>query len=389
MWQSLGVPRFEGGHFGFCTTPQLQESLLLIDRSSGVDPTATSGKRTLQKRLIALHADGQLVARRRIDTFMGEAAESSIMEGASTTRSDAIDMLRSGRVPTTLAERMVLNNYMGMQRIKDWLDRPLSLEMLLELQEILTEGTLDDPTASGRLRNDAEPVRVVDTRTEDTIFIPPPVSSLRPLIASICEFANREHSGSSFVHPVVKAAVLHFLVGYAHPFIDGNGRTARAVFYWFALRHGYGLFEFLSISEIIRKGYARYPQAYLDCELDDGDLTYFILYHLDVIQQSLDRLSTHIEMEQERLRRSESILKLAKDLNLRQRLLLEHALRHPLTHYTVKSHANSNGIVLATSRADLDDLVRRRMMVTTKQSKQVIYMISPGMAERLKKAKAK
>lgn len=389
LWRLLGIPMADGGEFGFCASPLLQESLLIIDRSTGVDPGANPVARTLQKRLFALHRDGQILARRRIQTSMDEAAESSIMEGAATTRSDAINMLRSGRAPASLGERMVVNNYLAMQQIKQWLDRALSIEMLLELQELLTHGTLDDATGAGRLRRADESIRIVDARSEETIFTPPPAADLRPLLQTICDFANREHAGPDFIHPVVKAAILHFLIGYAHPFIDGNGRTARATFYWLALRHGYGVFEFLSISEVIRKGYAKYPQAFLDTELDEGDVTYFVFFQLDVILQSLDRLAEHIEAEQDRIRRSESLLKLASDLNLRQRLLLEHALRHPLTQYTVKSHMNSNGIVAATARADLDDLVRRRLMVTSKRQKEVLYLVAPGLDAKLRKRAAR
>ncbi|WP_366511954.1 Fic family protein [Maribacter sp.] len=43
----------------------------------------------------------------------------------------------------------------------------------------------------------------------------------------------------NFIHPIVKASILHFLIGYIHPFVDGNGRTARAIFYWYLLKNGY------------------------------------------------------------------------------------------------------------------------------------------------------
>lgn len=386
-WRTIDVPRYEGGAFGYCTPNSVLEPLLVVDRSTGVDPAGPTRTSTLRKRLVAIGTDGELLARRRIFSTMSEAAESSIMEGASSTTRDAVELLRSGRPPASLAEHMILNNYSAMQQVKQWLDRDLSVEMLLELQAILANNAIDTPGGVGRLRVATEYVRVEDARTAEVIFTPPPADALTDLLRAICAFANREHSGPEFIHPIVKSAILHFLVGYAHPFVDGNGRTARAVFYWNALRHGYGIFEFLSISEIIRKGFARYPQAYVDTELDDGDLTYFIAYHLDVIQQALDRLADHIEAEKARVKQSERFLRIAKGLNLRQRLLLEHALRHPLTQYTVKSHANSNGIVLATSRADLEELVRLRLLTTAKKGKQVLYLASPNLERRLTRAR--
>lgn len=285
---------------------------------------------------------------------------------------------------------MVVNNYLAMQRIKEWVGRPLSPEMLCELQSILTRDTLERADQAGRFRRADEPVRIDDARTNETIFTPPRAELLPERLKALCAFANAPHDQpGDFLHPIVKACVLHFMIGYEHPFCDGNGRTARAVFYWFAFRNGYSIFEYTAISEIIRKGYARYPQAYLDTESDDGDLAYFVQYKLDVIELALRRLAEHIAEQEARIKRSAELLRISKDLNLRQRLLIEHALRHPLTQYTVKSHMNSNGITPNTSRSDLESLVKRRLMVTGKRGKQVLYLLAPGVADRLQRAMKK
>jgi Fic family protein len=55
-----------------------------------------------------------------------------------------------------------------------------------------------------------------------------------------------------FIHPVVRAIILHFMIGCGHLFVDGNGRTARALFYWSVLHQKYRLMEFISISCIGR-----------------------------------------------------------------------------------------------------------------------------------------
>lgn len=394
LWRELSLTCWEGGRFGFCVVPELQRSLFLIDRTTGDDllrsgPAAIEPS-PLRKRLAALFRSGEAIPQRmHARTMMDEAAESSIMEGASSTREQAVEMLREGRAPRTVGERMIANNYQAMLFVKRSLARALSIEMLMELHAILTEKTLTDAHACGRPRTAAEPVRVVDTRDDSTIFVPPPAEAIPRLLRELCEFANTPEPEDRFIHPIVKACVLHFMIGYIHPFLDGNGRTARAVFYWHALRTGYGLFEYLSISEIIAQGFARYPGAYLDCERDDGDLTYFVLYKLDVIEQALHQLAAHLHRIEQSLRRSEGLLALSADLNLRQRLLLEHALRHPTTQYTVKSHMNSNGITPVTARTDLQGLVAKRLMTTTKRGKEVLYLIRPSVARRLAKKTAR
>lgn len=384
-WRRLAVRRMlelaqaDGTPFHLCNVPELLVTLHRIDRTTG-----GGGAAALESES-GLLADPAHRDRLRIRSLMDEAVESSLIEGAATTRRDAVELLRSAAVPRDKGERMVVNNYVAMQEIKRRLDQPLSPEMLLDLQAILTRDTLDRPEDVGRFRREGEPVHVADVRTNDVVFVPPPAAQLSERLKRLCDFANASHEGKKFLHPIVKASILHFLIGYEHPFPDGNGRTARAVFYWFAIRNDYRIFEFVPISERIRKGFARYPQAFIDTELDEGDLTYFVLYQLDIIELALEDLSNHLARETAKIKHAQRLLALAKDLNLRQRLLLEHGLRHPRTQYTVKSHMNSNGITPNTARADLDDLVRRRMMVTSKRGKEVIYHIAPTLPARLER----
>jgi Fic family protein len=68
---------------------------------------------------------------------------------------------------------------------------------------------------------------------------------------ALCAFANMRTGVDGFVHPIVRAIILHFMLAYDHPYVDGNGRTARALFYWSALKDGYWLIEYVSISRII------------------------------------------------------------------------------------------------------------------------------------------
>lgn len=368
----------KGSPFGVCLDPDLFEALHRIDRATGGGGPAAIASND------GVLADEQARRQFRIRTLMDEAAESSIIEGAARTRKDAVELIRSGREPRDKHERMIVNNYVAMQQIKTLLLKDLTPEVLIKLQATLTKGTLKNDEEVGRLRRADEKVYIVD-RDEVTIHVPPPATELPARLHRLCDFANVQHTGDKFLHPIIKASILHFMIGYEHPFVDGNGRTARAIFYWYALKCGYSIFEYLSISEIIRKGDARYSQAYVDTEVDDGDLTYFARYKLNVIEQSLDRLAEHLQREEKKIKASEQLLHVAKDLNLRQRLLLEHALRHPGTAYTVKSHSNSNGITLVTARTDLDDLVRRRLMTTSKRGKEVLYHVTRTLRDRLAK----
>ncbi len=377
--RSLRLKQMSGDAFLLTSSNELMEPLHRLDRA------ARGGGTSAWEPDHGIMADREQRKRLRIQTLREEAAESSIMEGAARTREQAVEMLRENRTPRDGHELMIRNNYVAMEQIKGWLGRELSPEMLCELQQILTEGTLKSRDQEGRFRRSDERVFVEDKSTGESIFDTPPAEQLKRRVDELCAFANREHKDEEFLHPIVKASILHFMVGYEHPFVDGNGRTARAVFYWYALRQGYGVFEYMPISERIRAGQSRYPQAFVDTERDDGDLTYFVLYKLDIIEQSLDRFAAHVRQEEERIQQSERLLRRTPGLNLRQRLLLEHGLRHPDTLYTIRSHQGSYRISEKTARDDLALLAEKKLLVAGKREKQLVYRIAPGLRAKILK----
>ncbi len=302
-----------------------------------------------------------------VSSLIEEAITSSQLEGASTTRRVAKEMIRSGRAPADRSERMIYNNYLTMQEIRRLKDQPLSRRLLYDIHRSVTDGTLDDDGASGRLRNPDERIRVVDQRDGAVLHTPPPASELPARLDAVCRFANAASGGPErFVHPVLRSIILHFLLAYEHPFVDGNGRTARALFYWSMLRRGYWLVEFLAISPIIRSGPARYGRAFLHTETDDNDLTYFIDYHLDVLDRALRALHAYLERKSKQWRHLEYVVQGLTGLNHRQRALLGHALRHPRYPYTIEGHRSSHDVVYQTARSDLLELADLGLLEASK-----------------------
>ena len=123
--------------------------------------------------------------------------------------------------------------------------------------------------------------------------MPPLASELDERLDLMCQFANGKVP-DHFIHPVIRSVILHFWLAYDHPFVDGNGRTARALFYWSMLRSGFWLFEFISISRILVKAPIKYARAFLYTETDSNDLTYFILHQVQVIKQAIAELHSYI-----------------------------------------------------------------------------------------------
>src|SRR5690606_22337292 len=150
-------------------------------------------------------------------------------------------MIREGRKPRTRDEHMIVNNYGTMLRIeREFKDQPLSMDLLFLMHSMLTENTLDDGSHVGALRDDEgkpDHERVaVRSNTDETIYhMPPSVTFVKGELERLIKYANDDGSmlDVGFMHPVIKAILLHFWIGYLHPFADGNGRLARALFYWY------------------------------------------------------------------------------------------------------------------------------------------------------------
>ncbi len=319
--------------------------------------------------------------RYHINSMIQEAFTSSQLEGARTNRVVAGEMIRTGRAPCDRSEQMILNNFFAMKQVERFKDQPLSEELVLEIHRLVTEKTLDDPSAAGRFRRPDERIVVGDMYNE--VFHDPPLAEqLAERMAAMCDFANGE-TPDYFMHPLVRAVILHFWLAYDHPFVDGNGRTARTLFYWSMLRHRYWPFEFVSISQIIVKAPAKYARAFLYTETDDNDLTYFILYHLDVVQRAINELHEYIERKTRQLEVLEDQLRGIVLLNHRQRALISHALRHRRYKYTIRSHQVSHNVVYQTARTDLLDLANRGLLEVEKIGKTWYFTPAGDIEEKL------
>jgi Fic family protein len=318
-----------------------------------------------------------------IRSLIEEAITSSQLEGAVTTREVAKEMIRTGRPPRDTSEQMILNNYVTMQRITKLKQEPLSPELVLSLHGLVTEKTLENATAAGRLRRPEEKLVVGDDYGE--VFHDPPAAAELPArLRAMCEFANGRTPGY-FVHPVVRAVILHFWLAYDHPFVDGNGRTARALFYWAMLHAGYWLFEFISISNILRQAPVEYGRSFLDTETDDNDLTYFIVAQTKVMRRAIAELHDYIARKSDEVRAVEAHLRALNLFNHRQADLIRHALKHPFQEYTIDSHRQSHNVVYQTARTDLLDMKERGVLGQKKRGKKMVFTVPRDLAERLRR----
>jgi Fic family protein len=321
-----------------------------------------------------------------LNSFIEEAITSSQLEGASTTRKVAESMLRQGRKPKDHSERMIFNNFRAMEAVRNMYQNQLTPERILNLHAILTEKTMDDPMDSGRLRT-ANDIQVIDNRDGTVIHNPPPHTELVGRLKAICDFANANENSTPFIHPVVRAILLHFMIGYDHPFVDGNGRTARTLFYWSMARSGYWLMEYVSISHFLRKAPTQYVKAYLHTETDDNDTSYFVIHQLEIIRRAIEQFHKHVSQISEQQRDVDRAFStspaLRNRLNHRQIALLTHALKNAGAEYTIQGHQKVHGIATQTARTDLLGLSDMKLLNKELSGVRYIFMAPLDLHERI------
>jgi Fic family protein len=291
-----------------------------------------------------------------ISSLMEEAISSSQMEGAATTRKVAKDMLRKQMSPKDKSQQMITNNYQTICFIVENKDQPLTEELLKRIHVLMTEKTLEKPTDAGKFRDNDEVV-VENGITHEIVHTPPSYHDIPLFVDTLCKFFNEEQS-ETFIHPIIRGIIIHFMVSYMHPFSDGNGRTARALFYWYMLRQGYWLTEYLSISRIIAKTKKSYEKAFLYTEADELDIGYFVTYHLHVLEKAFDELKKYITLKIEKRKHGVMFFQL-EGINERQADILGLIQEHPGIMLTIKELENRFSITHPTAKTDIDQLVKR------------------------------
>lgn len=352
----------KGERFSFIKLSRFEQFLHEIDLNMGGSLFVNSGDDKEKRKY-------QFISR----GIMEEAIASSQLEGASTTRKDAKEFLREGRSPRTKDEKMILNSYNTRRVIEEkYKKEKLDIQTIFELHKMLTIGTVNEEEI-GRFRTNKDNI-VVANDTENIVYhIPPKEKFVKEEIKELIKFANDEIE-TPFIHPVTKAILIHFWLGYLHPFTDGNGRLARALFYWYLSKKNYWAFAYLPISKVIKNSPGQYGMAYVLAEQDDCDLTYFIDYNIDKIQLAIKDFEAYIEEKRKENIEISRISKSRYNFNDRQLQLLQYLNGNKYGKTSASIYKNINNLKSRiTATSDLKKLEKQGFLYSKKKGKEVFY----------------
>jgi len=343
--------------FWYLLTPALQKKIYEID-SNGKDSLYSMVKKDIEHELVR-------------DSLIEESLYSSVIEGAFSTIKRLRELVEEKKKPRDINDQMVLNNHKAMQFIFEAKHEKLSIPFILKLHKLVTDKTLDveDQEFTGRFRNG--PVYIKDKR-DRVIYTPPPAKTVPGSMEKLVDWVNEEEE-AAFIHPIIKASFIHFYLVYVHPFFDGNGRTARALFYYYLIKHGYDFFKYFSISVVVQKTKAQYYKAIKDVEDYEADLTYFLLYMADTIGESIEQVKNRIIHRYHRDLVFGRLKEKGIFINSRQEKFLRKFLIRDVAVMTIQDYQKIHSVVYETARRDLEDLVERGILLKSKHRRKFFF----------------
>lgn len=297
------------------------------------------------------------------EAVVDEAVYSSVIEGAFTSREQAMDFLRWNRTPRSKSEQMIKNNYDALTYVLEHLDEPIGEETILAIARIVTRSAAEVQVT------DYREGMVYVTGREGVVYTPPRAEVVPEMMRALVKFIRE-----SELHPLLKACIAHFYLVYVHPFGDGNGRTARALSYMMLLQVGYDFFRYVSVSGVVAEERGRYYRAMRSVEESDGDMTYFIDAYSAMLARTVQKMEDHLKyhvLAGQKLKALEA----GGSLNERQlngaRWLLESAN----TGVTAEAWRKKYEVVTETARRDLLALCAAGVLAREKDGRKAVFRI--------------
>lgn len=289
-----------------------------------------------------------------------EAITSAIYEGANSTRSQAKALIASGEKPKSKDEWMLINNYSTLKWIKDNTAQALDKEVILKIHGMATHNTLegDDVNFSGKFRND-----VVFVGNHQGI-------DYRKIEIALDEVIKLTTVNPRYLHGLTKGILLHYFLAYIHPFFDGNGRTARTLFYFKAMKNDLRFIELLSISAHLKEHGKKYEKAYNLVVEYDFDVTYFVDFCLDSLIAALEKVENKVNY----LVKIGDLLE-PLGLNAGQTALLQRMALNKHSAISIEEHAINLKKSREIARQDLKDLLSKKLLREEKKGKKFVYLI--------------
>ncbi|MCR4305511.1 MAG: Fic family protein [Candidatus Daviesbacteria bacterium] len=273
--------------------------------------------------------------------FRKEAMERTVhhgtrLEGNPLSPEEVRDVLEGEEVIARDRDVQEVINYRNVLKFIDGVHTQIgssgsysfTIETILEMHRLTTDKILA-PESSGQFR--LRQVVIKNTKTDQVSYTPPPAVEVPYLVEDLINWINSDEGRG--IHPIIKAGIIHYELARIHPFVDGNGRVARAVATLILFLDNYDIRKFFSFEEYFDENPMQYyltlqavsNQLVLDTH--ERDLTPWLEYFVEGVAIELNRVKEKVQRISVDARIKD---KLGKQLmlNERQMIIMEYIHRH-------------------------------------------------------------
>ena len=217
---------------------------------------------------------------------------STAIEGNPLTLEEVSRLAQGRKVTATRKTKLEVLNYLHvLENIEKYQkDKKITEIHILKLHRDITKGTLDNPEWEGKYRE--VQVYVGNKITGEIIFTPPPSKEVPILMEEFLMWLNSEESPK--LHPVIIAGISHYEFVRIHPFVDGNGRCARALTTLILYIHEFDIKRFFTLDDYYDSDRIAYYSALKSVNQKTLDLTQWLEYFLEGVRVSILRVKERV-----------------------------------------------------------------------------------------------
>ena len=228
----------------------------------------------------------------RRDALIRQAHASTSIEGNPLTLQQVSDLARGRKIMATRkAKQEVLNYLSTLERLPQLShEETITQSHVLTLHRWLAKEVLDDPHDVGAYRD--RQVVVGNRLTGEVVFRPPETSAVPRLMREFLAWLNAKDTQE--LDPVLEAGIAHYEFVRIHPFIDGNGRTARVLATLILYKRGFDTKQFFALDDYYDSDRPAYYEALQSVDTKTRDLTAWLEYFIEGVAVSVGQVKERV-----------------------------------------------------------------------------------------------
>jgi len=299
-----------------------------------------------------------------------ETHYSTHIEGTALSFEQAKSILQGNKVKdVNIDDKKELLNYQkAIGFVSKYLgkDDPITEGLIREIHKILVKGVRGEQADPGNYRKIQN--FVVNSITKEIIYTPPPSLEVPHLMRELIDWLN----GKKNISPIIVAGITQYQFVQIHPFLDGNGRTARLLSTLILYKTGYDFKRLFTISEYYDKDRPAYYQAIQSVRNNKLNMTNWLEYFVKGLKIQMKE----IQLKGEKIISADTIIKNLKDykLNTRQEKITRHlVLNERIDNEQCQKLCNS---IKRTATRDLTLLVNKGIIERIGEKKGTYYKLA-------------